>query len=73
MYSQLTQDQKPTFEKIYFYINPTEDRNVKLLKEIQLHKFHLIDLPQRISQEQIMSGSDVTPEDLLKFPKFVKN
>jgi hypothetical protein len=33
----------------------------------------LKDLPSRISQEKVMDGSDISPDDLLKFPKFVKN
>ena len=35
-----------------------------------MHKIHLKDLPQKIKEESIMIGSDVTTDDLLKFPKF---
>ena len=45
LYSQAKQDESQFNEKIYFYINPTEDRNIKLLKDIYQHKFHLKDLP----------------------------
>lgn len=34
LYSQVNQDESQFNEKIYFYINPTEDRNIKLLKDI---------------------------------------
>jgi len=46
-------------------MQPAEDRNYKLLKDLIYHKFHLKELPERIRNQDIISSSKVKPDDLV--------
>lgn len=63
-------NQPPQISLHYYFMHPTEDRNYRLLSDLQYHKFHLKELPDEIRNQGIISSSKVKAEDLTQFPKF---
>ena len=58
-------------DPLYYFINPAIDRNYNLLKDLQYCKFHVKDLPKKI--QSCNAVAQVSPTDLINFPKFTKS
>ncbi len=58
---------------VFYFIDPTQDRNHRLLEQVGQHKFHLNELPEKIKEQKVMKGSEIKPKNLVNFPKFTKN